>query len=383
MSERLTGYALPLMAQDAGLRTARRLVYLDRLRGLAVVVMVEAHVVDAWTREANRHDMAYFWAVFVAGLAAPMFLFLAGVTLALSASGREAREGRAAAAAHVRGRGWQIFALAFLFRLQAQLLGWGPLVNLLKVDILNVMGLAMAAAGWLWGAAGTRLARAGLFALATAAAAILTPVIREAAWPAALPDPIEWYLRPAPGRTTFTLLPWAGFLLGGVIAGDVVSAARTTRETVRVQSGLLVGGLAGAALGYWASLQPPLYRAANFWTSSPTFFFIRLGIAAALVPVFWGLERLRSPARASARGAGAEDPLATLGKSSLFVYWIHVEMVYGVVAIPLRRALPLEGSLAATLALCALLHAIVRWKNRLMAGVTLRGPARILAPVLG
>ena len=49
-----------------------------------------------------------------------------------------------------RWRGLQVFALAFLFRLQSQLLGWGALVNFLKVDILNVMGIAMIAAALLW-----------------------------------------------------------------------------------------------------------------------------------------------------------------------------------------------------------------------------------------
>ena len=32
--------------------------------------------------------------------------------------------------------------------------------------------------------------------------------------------------------------------------------------------------------------------------------------------------------------------VATLGRSSLFVYWIHVEMVYGVLGRPFRRAAP-------------------------------------------
>jgi uncharacterized membrane protein len=392
-----------------------RQAYLDRVRGFAVAIMVEAHVVDAWTREADRHDMAYFWAVFVAGLAAPMFLFLAGVTLALSASGREDREGRAAAAAHVRRRGWHIFVLALLFRLQAQLLGWGALVNLLKVDILNVMGLAMVAAGWLWGVASSRPARTGVFAVATLAMTMLTPLVREAAWLAPLPDPIEWYLRPAPGRTTFTLFPWAGFLLAGAIAGDFIAAARTEREAVRLQAGLLVAGLAGVVLGYGASFQPSIYPSANFWTSSPTFFFIRLGIATAFVPAFWALStcppslgRSRAPSSGSALGTpgtpgtlgtlgtpgtpgtpgtlgtpGTPGTLGTLGRSSLFVYWIHVEMVYGVIGIPLRRALPLAGSLAATVALCGLLYAVVIWKNRMMQGVVLKGPVRILAPVLG
>ncbi len=69
-------------------------------------------------------------------------------------------------------RGLQIFALAFLFRLQAQLLGWGPLVNLLKVDILNVMGIAMLAAAILWSLSSHRAIRIALFATATAALAM-------------------------------------------------------------------------------------------------------------------------------------------------------------------------------------------------------------------
>ena len=50
-----------------------------------------------------------------------------------------------------RIRGLQVFGLAFLFRLQSQLLGWGALINFLKVDILNIMGVAMIVAAILWG----------------------------------------------------------------------------------------------------------------------------------------------------------------------------------------------------------------------------------------
>ena len=74
--------------------------------------------------------------------------------------------------------------------------------------------------------------------------------------------------------------------------------------------------------------------------------------------------------------------ITTLGRSSLFVYWIHVEMAYGGLARPLKRALPLEVSLVATVALCALLYKIVQWKDRKMAGRELTGAWRIFAPVL-
>lgn len=334
--------------------------------------MVEAHVVDAWTRDSDRQDFAYLVAVFVAGLGAPLFLFLAGVAVPMAASKRSASIGHRAAGAAARLRGWQVFALAFVFRLQSQLLGWGPLVNFLKVDILNVMGLALAVAGMLWGLSMSRTTRIVLFAAITVAFTMSTPLIREASWLAWLPDPIEWYVRPAPRHTTFVLFPWAGFLFAGAAIGELIDAQRSKDRDARLHVGLACGGVLAVAGGYLASLQPSIYPIAEFWTSSPTFFCIRLGIAITMVPLAWILEK----------AIKALSFLDTLGRSSLFVYWIHVEMVYGVIGIPLRHLLPLWGSILATLSLCGVLLALVRWKNRLSRGFELTGPFRILAPVL-
>ena len=180
-----------------------RKVYLDWLRGVAVIIMVEAHVVDAWTREADRHDRRYMYAVFVAGLAAPLFLFLAGLAQTMAASSRSLSVGVPAAAALARFRGWQVFALAFLFRAQSQLLGWGAWSNFLKVDILNVMGLAMVAAGAIWGLGRTRGSRIAVFAIATTVVTMTTPLVRQASGLALLPDPIEAYIRPVVSLSNF------------------------------------------------------------------------------------------------------------------------------------------------------------------------------------
>ena len=74
--------------------------------------------------------------------------------------------------------------------------------------------------------------------------------------------------------------------------------------------------------------------------------------------------------------------VVTLGRSSLFVYWIHVEIVYGALALPLRRLLPWEASVLAALALCAGLLALVRWKNQWVAAGPLPPALRVLTPVL-
>jgi uncharacterized membrane protein len=363
----------------------QRKVYLDWLRGIAVVIMVGAHVTDAWTRPEDKTSRLYMVTVFVAGLAAPLFLFLSGLTLSMAASARSTRVGHAAAASTARIRGLQVFGLAFLFRLQSQLLGWGALTNFLKVDILNIMGVAMIVAAILWGLAEHRTVRIALFALVTLVLAMTTPLVRESVVLAALPDAIEAYVRPLPGRTNFALFPWAAFVFAGAVVGELVYASRTREQQRRLQLGLLAAGLAGIGLGYAASFRPSIYPVANFWTSSPTFFFMRLGICTAMVPIARAVDGFHGLVRARMRGLPPGVPgmvITTLGRSSLFVYWIHVEMVYGGLARPLKRVLPLEAALVATALLCAILYAITRWKDRKMRAVELSGPFRVLAPVL-
>ena len=138
--------------QEPHQRPSRR-GYLDWLRGLAVLIMIEAHVIDSWTRVADRGSWQFAWAMILGGFGAPLFLFLAGVSVALSAGSksRQTNDDPAASAA-VMKRG--------LEDLRARLpvpaasldprLG-NPRTLLLKVDILNIMGPGIVAAAALWG----------------------------------------------------------------------------------------------------------------------------------------------------------------------------------------------------------------------------------------
>ena len=169
------------------------------------------------------------------GFGAPLFLFLAGVAVVLSAESKFRKTGDFAASWRaVQKRGWQVFGLAFLFRLQSYILSGGySALSLLKVDILNVMGPAIAMAAMTGEWLGQKPTRGVLFA-AVAVAISLADADRPGhcrilAW---LPDPIEWYFRPTPGRTNFTLFPWAGFVFAGAAVGVVVDGLRRrTGET--------------------------------------------------------------------------------------------------------------------------------------------------------
>jgi uncharacterized membrane protein len=338
--------------------------------------MILAHVIDSWTRDADRQRDAFLTLFFIGGLASPLFLFLAGLAGAMSAASKARRAGsHAAGAAAARARGWEIFALGLIFRVQAQLLGMGPLANLLRVDMLNAMGLSLVAASWAWQASPDRRRRIAIFTMLTVGVSFVTPFVRATSWLSPLPDPIEAYLRPAGVYTAFPLFPWAGFLFAGALVGDLVDAVRESpRRHVYLQFGLWTAAVLGIWLAWTASFRPALFPTAHFWHDSPTFFFIRLGVATLTVPAAWLIERVV--------WRRALLPMATLGRSSLFAYWIHIEMVYGVIAEPIKQTLPLWQSLIGTAVITLVVYWLVLVKNRWLERHELTGALRWLAPVL-
>ena len=329
-------------AGSAGSSGSRR-GYLDWVRGIAVLVMIEAHVVDSWTAAPDRFSKAFAWAMVVGGFGAPLFLLLAGVAVSLSAGSKARRLGdtRAACLAVMR-RGLEIFLLAFVFRIQAWILGWSSPWFLLRVDILNVMGPAIVMSAALWGMRATVRGRVMVFMIATLAITFLTPIVRLSPIVGRLPDPIEAYLRPVGSLTSFSFFPWAGFVFAGALLGVLLDAVRSdpasrawSSTEGRLNLAFLSGGVVLAVLAYSASFLPTPYTRSDFWTSSPAFFFLRLGLLIAVIGISYAWEK---------RPAGNErwSPLQQLGRTSLFIYWIHVEMVYGLLSLPLHHALTLR-----------------------------------------
>jgi uncharacterized membrane protein len=316
--------------------SASRRGYLDWLRGVAVLVMIEAHLLDSWTAFPDRQSRAFAYAMIVGGFGAPLFLFLAGVAVPLAAESKRRRDVDVQAARRaVAKRGLEAFGLAFLFRAQSCILSWGKTRDLLKVDILNIMGPSIMAAAWMWGAARTLRGRIALFSAAAVIMGLATPGVRAFTWLAMLPDPVEAYVRPVPGLSNFVFFPWMGFVFAGAIVGLILETAREPGAERHANIFLGVIGLALTVGACAASFLPSPFPNSRFWTTSPSFFFLRVGILTAAVAVayLW-----------ASRPDAAEkfSPLRQLGKTSLFIYWIHVEMVYGLISLDLHRSLSLS-----------------------------------------
>jgi uncharacterized membrane protein len=336
---------------------ARR-VYIDWLRGLAVAIMIEAHTIDAWTVRAVRDQPTFHLLQFIAGWAAPLFLFLAGVSVALSARAKQRKttDVRAIRWA-LQKRGWQIFGLAFLFRFQSFLLspgtGWH---GLLKPDILNVMGLAMVVSGFCWSRGSSRVARAGWYLVPAALVVSCASLAHGWAWPAALPPRLEAYVR-INGFGTFSVFPWMAFVLLGAWLGEIISAGRPATDERRFHLRLGLGGVALAMAAYAGSFLPAPWSGSNFWTTSISWFLLRTGAMLLMLALAWVWMARPTASRWS--------PMLVFGRTSLFVYWIHVEMVYGFPTYPLHNELSIPAVLAAYAVFTAMILACaVLWSRR-------------------
>jgi len=346
-----------------------RLAYIDWMRGLACVVMFQTHCYDSWLGGAARDGKFIRWSQLGGTLPAPLFLFLAGISSALLTDRMRQKGSPPGAIARTTiFRGAEIFGLALLFRVQEFVFGqpWAPWTDLLRVDVLNVIGISlmlMGAVNWL---ARGRAANVILAAAVAAAIAMATPPL----WTIWRPRWLPWYLESyvngvhtfgVPQPWLFPIFPWTAFAFAGLAIGFLLFSDWPAKNPGRATA---LFGAAGVGLFYlsgWLDRLPPFYAAYDYWHTSPNFFLARVGI---LLMILWGVY-------AWCRwglGQIGFSPLIQLGQASLLVYWMHIEFVYGRFSILPKRAQTIAtaslGLLVIFVAMVALATLRTRWKGR-------------------
>ena len=343
-----------------GISLSKRYSFLDWMRGLAVLLMIQCHTFNCFVRMDLRDGGPYVLSQFVGGMAAPLFLFMAGMTLAFQMESLERREPlRMRRWLGALKRGGYVLGIAFLFRFT----NWaGSLPNaqaqeLTKVDILNCMGVAMiavAAAAMLGSKSRARAAAAAGLAIAA-----LTPLAANLDWSGA-PSLLHEYLAPGLGRGRFAFFPCAAYVAFGLSLGTVVKRTPPERIERLMQWCVPIGFALVLTSQYFSNLPYSIYPKSNFWTDSPALILIRVGICLLLMASAYVWTEFCS--------GGGWSWMLTLGQTSLMVYWVHVVMVYGRWASPIKRALDIPRATLATLALMALMlglaEAKLRWAGR-------------------
>ena len=205
--------------------------------------------------------------------------------------------------------------------------------------------------------------------------AMVTPIARASARVGLLPVWLQWYVRPSGEMTTFTLFPWAAFVFAGAAVGVLTAAGARAPGLRRMHVGVAAAAAALIAFGFWTASRPTIYAVSSFCTSSPTWLAIRVGIVTVAVCALYAVET--AAARTSSTVAAAivgwsGYRLARFGRASLFIYWIHVELVYGYASWLWRHRLPLWGTALACIAFCSLMYDAIAVRDALVARRRLR-----------
>ena len=363
------------MAQQA----SGRLEYIDWMRGLACVLMFQTHCYDSWLSPEARKSGFFLWSQLGGTLPAPLFVFLAGVSFALVTDRLRAKglPANQIARTTIR-RGAEIFGLGLLFRVQEFLLGQpgAPWTDLLRVDVLNILGLSMILMGLLCGTISAlvpmdpaRARRRDIFAAVFVAAAIAlaTPPLWTTHRPRWLPWFLESYINGVhifkeAHPWLFPLFPWAAFAFAGLAVGFLLMSERARKFQPSFVTKIGALGVALGALALWLDARPvQLYAVYDFWHTSPNFFLVRVGILLVILFLCYAWCRWGF-------GTKGFSPILLLGNNSLLVYWVHIEFVYGRFSILPKRQMSVA---AATLGLLTIFASMValslirtRWKKR-------------------
>jgi uncharacterized membrane protein len=318
----------------------QRLAYIDWMRGLACLLMFQTHCYDSWLGGPARNTQFLKWSQLGGTLPAPLFLFLAGVSFAL-VTDKMRRKGVPAneiAATTIR-RGAEIFGFGLLFRIQEFFLGqpWAPWTDLLRVDILNTIGLSMMFMGAASRFATTRVGNAILAGTVALGIALATPLL----WTTWRPRWLPWYLESyingvhtldKPQPWLFPIFPWTAFAFAGLAIGFLLFSDWATKNVIKVIALIGAAGLGLIYFSLWLDARPAqLYVVYDFWHTSPNFFLARVGVLMMIIFLShawcrWGLGRI------------GFSPLIQIGQTSLLVYWVHIEFVYGRFSILAKRA---------------------------------------------
>jgi uncharacterized membrane protein len=362
--------------------------------------MFQTHCYNSWLSPEAKRSSLYAWSQLGGTLPAPLFIFLAGISFALVTEKlRDRGTDRKAIAKQTIFRGAEIFGLGILFRVQEYLLGFGvaPWTDLFRVDILNMLGISMMMMGVLCWFTGTRTyaatpaeaTRARIIArmrrhtiLAAVAVATGVALATPLVWSQRL-KPLPWEIETyfngvhtfqAPQPWLFPIFPWIAFAFAGLAVGFFLFTDFAKQRQTKAFFAIGGAGIASCLLALGFDLGPiRLYKPSlyDYWHTSPNFLLMRCGILLIILFLSfawcrWGLaERSFSP-------------IIQLGQTSLLVYWVHIEFVYGRLSIlPKGKC----GIAPATLGLAVIFMAMLalsiwrtRWKKR-----AIQSPANAMA----
>jgi uncharacterized membrane protein len=311
-------------------KTSVRYGFVDLLRGFAMVVMIETHVMNAYLPvEFKRGSEFFFWLSFVNGLVAPTFLFAAGFSLVLQGNTQWENWLR------LRPPFWkQMRRIGFIclvayythlqgFSLSRYLKRWNEglmWLRTLQVDVLQCIVVSLLVVHLLIFVLRKKKLLPWGLALIGLCVAFTTPLMWSRDFTGSVPLSLALFLNPH-GVSLFPVFPWICFVLAGSFAACFFLRSVDANAIPRYMRIIACLGIAMIAAGVLLRNVPyTLPGYVNFYTTSPLYSMIRIGCVLLFVVLLYRLE---------VGGRWIPKPIQLAGQESLLVYGVHLWVIFG------------------------------------------------------
>ena len=305
---------------------ARRVIFIDLARALAVLFMLYGHAVSALLAPGYQSGTWFDLWQFQRGLTASLFLLLSGFAFSVATVRRWSSHARPSAAVLRRTRRFLLFiVLGYALHLPASQAAdvWNaPDAHwraFLAVDVLQLIGVTFLLVQLLvlitrvrWIFTTTALALGGAIVAST-------PWIWSQSWETILPLWAASYLWPG-GGSQFPLFPWAGYVLLGSALGQVYGqpwAATLVRYANLV---LLAPALVLVSTGVTLQSRADAIFGGSVWSFVPPQVLIRAGTCLLI---------LAAMAHASRFITRLPHVFGAVAQETLLIYFVHLCIVYG------------------------------------------------------
>ncbi len=297
-----------------------RLAFIDVIRGLAILFMVEAHVMNSCLDPVYKHGKLFEYVDLSNGTVTVTFLFCAGAGFFLAMRNRidEYRKCGPGLWRYLRRIGF-ILGIAYWLHLPYHrvdlflAMSREQLTSFLQFDILHVI-----VACTLFSLGSMRRAQ-WLFAVLAVGIFAATSVVWSWNPESVLPLPFAVALMEPP-VSKFPLFPWAGYFFTGVVTTGIFTSSQHRQRFAILAA---IGGIVVSALAYHMQYLGIVYPGFHdWWLTSPEHSLYRIGLVMTVFSGVFLIERHMD-------GGWLHTLLRRSGQESLGFYAVHLMIVYG------------------------------------------------------
>ncbi len=302
-----------------------RYIYIDLLRGWALIIMIEVHIFNAFLLPSLKETGWFYLLNFINGLVAPAFLFVSGFAFIISTE-RKIDELK-----KFGGYFWNKLSrigLIYLagYSLHLPFYSFGRIINSsspdpfivwFNVDILQCIASGLLLLLFLRIIIKHDKLFYALLIFLLILISFVSPLIWQIDFSRYIPLFFADYLNSLHG-SNFPVFPWMFFLLAGAVYSRFYINSRVENRESKFIIKILLYSLIPIFLGhlFFSDLfDSPIFSI----RPNPLFLYQRLGYVLLLSSFFWYYALKRQTQKSF---------VLNVSRESLLIYWLHLEVIY-------------------------------------------------------